>query len=95
MSRWTRSLRGANVTHGLRSTYVTYRCRCEACTAANCAYQLVANAERKDRLTRGEVTIMHGTANAYSNYRCRCPQCRAFQSERMRAWKAHRKAVGS
>jgi hypothetical protein len=57
--------------HGTYNTYHRYRCRCEACKAAE-----------RDARTRWYLGALddddprHGTEGGYSNHRCRCPRCR-------------------
>lgn len=79
-----RSLLGANVTHGLASTYKVYGCRCGPCTRANTTYQAKQVKVREQRLLAGEVHPPHGDTSTYCNYRCRCEPCREAWSEHMR-----------
>ncbi len=58
--------------HGTRSTYINYRCRCDACRRANSDYQLRSIARR--RAERFDVS--HGSYSTYVNYGCRCAECR-------------------
>lgn len=37
--------------------------------------------------------LVHGTLNGYSKHRCRCDACREANTERVRRWKANRRAA--
>jgi len=90
-----RTLEGANVTHGIRATYVMYGCRCDLCRAANTASQARLNAVRAERLARGDLTVelVHGSHNAYQNYGCRCDLCVAGNSARCRDYRRSRRGA--
>jgi hypothetical protein len=78
--------------HGVRSTYVNQRCRCDECKAANRIYDLEArrhNVRVRARLAQKtgtvDATIIHGNVQSYKWHGCRCEEC----SEAVRGyWRA-------
>lgn len=82
-------------THGKRSTYVNYGCRCEECREANAVYQVGANQRRKMRRLLGDVDATHGMSSTYDNYKCRCSECVAAKSARNAEAYQKRKAASS
>ncbi|HJT92941.1 MAG TPA: hypothetical protein VJ777_13495 [Mycobacterium sp.] len=71
--------------HGTVNSYRNHGCRCQACTAANAADQMV---RRDQRQSRRVPEAVHGTENGYSNYRCRCQLCRDAHAEYARQLRA-------
>jgi hypothetical protein len=69
--------------HGTHSRYVHESCRCQACTAANTAYQTQRKRQRvaHTRANGLPSSVQHGLS-AFTNWGCRCDVCRA-------AWSAH------
>jgi hypothetical protein len=68
--------------HGLRSTYVNTRCRCDECKKANRDYDNQArkrNVRYRARLAEktgtADSTIIHGIAQSYKWHGCRCEEC--------------------
>lgn len=66
--------------HGLLSTYTYWKCRCEACRAANAAYHQQLRMSRNPKDAKE-----HGTLSTYVNYRCRCEVCSAANRGRFHA----------
>lgn len=58
-------------THGKRSTYINYHCRCDECRCANRTYQ---SRMRLERSQRPPSEIPHGLGG-YLNWSCRCGVC--------------------
>ena len=65
------SLEGANVTHGLASTYRNYGCRCASCTQDHRGRHARETTARAERLARGEANPTHGTHSTYTDYKQR------------------------
>ncbi|MGQ0847228.1 MAG: hypothetical protein ACT4QF_24175 [Sporichthyaceae bacterium] len=63
--------------HGVVGTYTNRKCRCEACRAANSAYQAQRKAQRREQLAANPDLAPHGIATTYSNWGCRCARCTA------------------
>ena len=63
------------VMHGAYSTYVYWKCRCEACREGNARYHASRRAGR-----RPEDAAEHGTRSTYHNYGCRCEACCAAEA---------------
>jgi hypothetical protein len=61
----------ADVEHGRYSTYVSWGCRCPACSAAQHEYY-------QAKVARGlsPDDPRHGTLTGYQNWGCRCAPCR-------------------
>ncbi|MDN5767192.1 MAG: very short patch repair endonuclease [Humibacillus sp.] len=75
-----------NAAHGVLSTYSNYQCRCDACRAANAAYQRELIARYREQGGRGQ----HGTAYRYQTG-CRCDDCRAAHAAADRQYRRSRK----
>lgn len=60
--------------HGTINGYGNLACRCDACKAANAAYQRKLRLERHGRPIPDHV---HGTENGYARWYCKCDACRA------------------
>lgn len=80
-------------THGLASTYrsARYRCRCDACCAANTLRYRDEKAQRAERLAADPTLAPHGKTTTYTNWGCRCEPCSKANADRCAAWKAARK----
>jgi len=61
--------------HGSESTYNNWKCRCDACRAANTRYLARRKAERVARLAVDPSLAEHGRASTYNNWGCRCEPC--------------------
>lgn len=70
----------AGGTHGLRSTYIHYRCRCDDCTEANRVDHKRGNETRAERLAANPSLRPHGNAQTYNNWGCRCDDCKAAKA---------------
>jgi hypothetical protein len=66
--------------HGTMHGYLSHKCRCELCRAANTAAQTKL---RKSRHTRGIPDgVKHGRYTTYNNWGCRCDDC--YQAHRQK-----------
>lgn len=66
----------AKVSHGTKSAYNYYRCRCEPCKSANLESVLKSREKRKNDVTEaGLLGCEHGTEYAYM-LGCRCSLCK-------------------
>jgi hypothetical protein len=72
-----RGIRGP-VEHGTRATYQNHGCKCEACRAAQAAYQ------RQFRDGKDPAEAPHGTDTGYLSWRCRCVLCREAHADSKR-----------
>ena len=67
--------------HGTRSYYVTKKCRCELCSAANRAYSAQWWANKQNERTDSDTP--HGTKYGY-DLGCRCGRCKYAATDRRR-----------
>lgn len=71
------------VTHGLRSTYVNHKCRCELCRKANAEYKVnkvrdnvrTRASQSNESLSETTDSIVHGLPVSYEWHGCRCDEC--------------------
>ena len=68
--------------HGTRTMYVTGKCRCAKCKAADSRYQK----KRRAAIATGSKKITHGRASSYKSG-CRCSRCRAAHEKWQRRYR--------
>ena len=78
----------AVVQHGLRSTYVNWKCRCDSCKAAHAALLKEKYADRVARLKADPSIREHGTVATYNGWGCRCAPCTQASNEYQSARRA-------
>ena len=69
--------------HGTRTCYVSHKCRCPGCTAANRTYM---DALRQRLSATPADEIPHGLGG-YTNYLCRCEVCAAANAACSAQWR--------